>query len=95
MPEGAEIRGGVEFHEADIAVHFDDDDAARDVRTVAHGVGSFLWILGVFIAGVLFTLAFPAYSARAADWIGREPLAQPRPRLRDPGLPARARACCC
>jgi hypothetical protein len=23
---------------------------------------------------VLFTLVFPAYSARAADWIGREPL---------------------
>ncbi|HET7202306.1 MAG TPA: hypothetical protein VFI92_02955 [Steroidobacteraceae bacterium] len=73
VPEGAVIGGGVEFHEADISMHFDDEDA-RDVRTVAHGVGSFLWVLGVFIAGVLFTLAFPAYSARAADWIGREPL---------------------
>lgn len=74
VPEGAVIAGGVEFHEADIGIRFFDDEDARDVRTVAHGVGSFLWVLGVFIAGVLFTLAFPAYSARAADWIGREPL---------------------
>jgi hypothetical protein len=74
VPEGAEIAGGVEFHEADISVHFDDGDAVHRGTTVAHGVGSFLWILGVFVAGVLFTLAFPAYSARAADWIGREPL---------------------
>ena len=73
VPAGAVIGGGLQFHEADLSVHFDDEDA-RDVRTVAHGVGSFLWVLGVFIAGVLFTVAFPAYSARAADWIGREPL---------------------
>jgi len=37
-------------------------------------VGSFLWILGVFIAGTLFMLIFPGYSTRAVDWIGREPL---------------------
>ena len=73
VAEGASIAGGVEFEEADIGVHFDDGEVVRDV-TVEHGVGSFLWILGVFVAGVLFTLAFPAYSARAADWIGREPL---------------------
>jgi hypothetical protein len=54
--------------------YVDDHDFAYDARGVAHGVGSFLWILGVFVAGTLFTLAFPAYSARAADWIGREPL---------------------
>jgi hypothetical protein len=70
---GAEIAGGIDYEQADINVHFDDGDAVHDFR-VGHGIGSFLWILGVFVTGVLFTLAFPAYSARAADWIGREPL---------------------
>lgn len=74
VPEGAEIAGGIEFHEAEVGAYFDDGEAREHVRTVAHGVGSFLWILGVFVAGTLFTLAFPAYSTRAADWIGREPL---------------------
>ncbi len=74
VPEGAQIAGGVEFHEADVGAYVDDHEMPVDVSTVAHGVGSFLWILGVFIAGTLFTLAFPKYSARAADWIGREPL---------------------
>ena len=71
---GAEIAGGVDYAESGVGGSIDHEEVARDVRTVAHGVGSFLWILGVFIAGTLFTLAFPAYSARAADWIGREPL---------------------
>ncbi len=31
-------------------------------------------MLGVFVAGTLFMLAFPAYSTRAAQWIGKEPL---------------------
>lgn len=74
VPEGAEIRGGVEFHEADLKLHFDDGEGESRVHAAARGVGSVLWILGVFVTGVLFTLAFPAYSARAADWIGREPL---------------------
>jgi hypothetical protein len=74
IPAGAQIAGGVEFHEADVSRHFEEHEVARDVRTVAHGVGSLLWIIGVFVAGTLFTLAFPGYSARAADWIGREPL---------------------
>jgi hypothetical protein len=74
VPDGAEILGGVEYHASDVGRYVDEHEAARDVRTVAHGVGSFLWILGVFVAGVLFTFVFPAYSARAADWIGREPL---------------------
>jgi len=74
IPAGAQIAGGVEFHEADVSRHFEEHDVARDVRTVAHGVGSLLWIIGVFVAGTLFTLAFPVYAARAADWIGREPL---------------------
>jgi len=74
IPAGAQIAGGVEFHEADVSRHFEEREVARDVRTVAHGVGSLLWIIGVFVAGTLFTFAFPVYSARAADWIGREPL---------------------
>lgn len=74
IPEGARIVGGIEFHKADVSRHFDQHGVAGDVRTVAHGLGSLLWILGVFVAGTLFTLALPGYSARAADWIGREPL---------------------
>lgn len=72
IPQGAEILGGVEYHE---------EDAGRFVRgegdqlhSAAHRVGSFLWILGVFLVGTLFTLLLPAYSGRAADFIGREPL---------------------
>jgi hypothetical protein len=74
VPAGAEILGGIEYHESDVGRYVDAPATVHDVRAVAHGVGSFLWILGVFVAGVLFTFAFPAYSARAADWIGREPL---------------------
>ena len=74
LPEGAQIAGGIEFHETDVGHFVDGHETARDVRTVAHGVGSFLWMLGVFVAGTLFMLAFPAYSARAAQWIGQEPL---------------------
>ena len=74
IPAGAQIAGGVEFHEGDVSWRVEEHEVARDVRTVAHGVGSLLWIIGVFVAGTLFTLAFPGYSARAADWIGREPL---------------------
>ena len=74
LPEGAQIAGGIEFHETDVGHLVDGHETARDVRTVAHGVGSFLWMLGVFVAGTLFMLAFPAYSARAAQWIGQEPL---------------------
>lgn len=73
IPAGAQIAGGVDFRGGESG-HFNHRDVARDVHTVAHGVGSLLWIVGVFVAGTLFTLAFPAYSARAADWIGREPL---------------------
>ena len=74
VPEGAQIAGGIEFHDAEVGAYLDDGEAREHLRTVAHGVGSFLWILGVFVAGTLFTLACPAYSTRAADWIGREPL---------------------
>lgn len=74
IPEGAQIAGGVEFHAADVGGLMTDDGAPGDAHVVAHGVGSFLWMLGVFVTGTLFMLAFPAYSTRAADWIGREPL---------------------
>jgi hypothetical protein len=74
IPDGARIAGGVVFNPT--SPDTDDDTHAADSegRSVAHGVGSFLWMLGVFIAGTLFTLAFPGYSQRAAAWIGREPL---------------------
>jgi hypothetical protein len=74
LPEGAQVAGGIEFHPSDVSHYVDGHESARDMRTVAHGVGSFLWMLGVFIAGTLFMLAFPAYSSRAARWIGQEPL---------------------
>ncbi len=74
IPAGAQIAGGIEFHEAEAGHMVIDDGAAHNVGSVAHGVGSLLWMFGVFIAGTLFMLAFPAYSARAAQWIGKEPL---------------------
>jgi hypothetical protein len=74
LPEGAQIAGGLEFHQTDVGHYVGERESARDMRTVAHGVGSFLWMLGVFVAGTLFMLAFPAYSTRAAQWIGQEPL---------------------
>jgi hypothetical protein len=74
LPEGAQIAGGIEFHQSDVGEFVAEPETPRDVHTVAHGVGSFLWMLGVFVAGTLFMLAFPAYSTRAARWIGQEPL---------------------
>jgi cytoskeletal protein CcmA (bactofilin family) len=74
IPAGAQIAGGVEFHPADVGHIVGGDEPASDSRAVAHGVGSFFWMLGVFIAGSLFMLAFPAYSTRAAQWVGQEPL---------------------
>jgi hypothetical protein len=73
VPAGADIVGGVEYHEAPVG-HFFHDDIGNDVRSAARGVGSFLWIAGVFLVGMLFTLVLPGYSSRAADFIGREPL---------------------
>jgi hypothetical protein len=74
IPDGAQIVGGVEYHETDAGRWFHDAEIDNDVRSAAHGVGSFLWVVGVFVVGTLFTLALPGYSARAADFIGREPL---------------------
>jgi hypothetical protein len=73
VADGAVIAGGVEFEQGDFGEFVTVEGEPTAVEQ-SHGVGSFLWILGVFVAGTLFTLAFPAYSGRAADWIGREPL---------------------
>ena len=74
IPEGARIAGGVEFNPTSPLSDDETQPVAPESHSVAHGVGSFLWVLGVFIAGTLFTLAFPGYSQRAAAWIGRAPL---------------------
>jgi hypothetical protein len=70
VPEGARIGGGLEFH----LTHVDHDAPSHEVHEFAPGLGSVFWLAGVFAAGALFTFAFPGYSTRAADWIGREPL---------------------
>ena len=72
VPEGAVIAGGVEFHEANASRYLDDSGDQWHDR--AHGVGSFLWFVGVFVAGTLFLVLLPGYSTRAAETIGREPL---------------------
>jgi hypothetical protein len=74
VAEGAQIAGGVVFEKGEIGEFVEFQGEHPATQSVDHGVGSFLWIVGVFVAGTLFTLAFPAYSSRAADWIGREPL---------------------
>jgi hypothetical protein len=74
VPKGAEILGGVEYHEAPAGHFFRDHEIDNDVRSAARGVGTFLWIAGIFLVGTLFMLVLPGYSSRAADFIGREPL---------------------
>jgi cytoskeletal protein CcmA (bactofilin family) len=72
IPEGAVVAGGVEFHERS-ARHFIDDSDTR-VHVSQHGVGSVVWLLGVFIAAALFLLLFPRYAGESAAAIGRAPL---------------------
>ncbi len=72
VPDGAVIAGGLEYHEADATRFLDDSDGDWEPR--AHGVGTFLWFVGVFVAGALFLMLFPGYSTRAAEAIAREPL---------------------
>jgi hypothetical protein len=72
IPDGAQIVGGVEYSRAEVGHVISTDDT--ETGSVEHGIGSFLWMLGVFVAGALFMVAFPAYSTRAAKWIGQEPL---------------------
>jgi hypothetical protein len=74
IPAGAEILGGLEYHEQDAGRFFRRDGPRHAAVDTAHRVGSFLWILGVFLVGALFTALLPGYSGRAADFIGREPL---------------------
>lgn len=72
VPEGAMIAGGVEYHAADASRYFERSHGDWEER--GHRVGSFLWFVGVFVAGSLFLLLFPGYSTRAAEAIAREPL---------------------
>jgi cytoskeletal protein CcmA (bactofilin family) len=72
VPEGAVIAGGVEFHERS-ARHYISDTETH-VHGLEHGVGSVVWLIGVFIAGAMFLLLFPRYAREAAAAIGRAPL---------------------
>lgn len=72
IPDGAVITGGVEFHEEASSRRF---GAVRsEVRDAATGIGTFLWFLGVFVAGALFVLLLPGFTTDAAAAIGRKPL---------------------
>ena len=70
VPEGAVI-GGIEFHPSDIGRQFQEVDPA--VRDAATGLGTFLWFLGMFLAGALFVLLLPGFTSEAAAAIGRKP----------------------
>lgn len=72
IPQGAVVTGGVEFEAVAPDRYFDEE--TESVRTVAHGVGTALWFVGVFLAGALFIFVFPKFSSRAAQTIGSEPL---------------------
>ena len=72
VPETAFVGGGLEFHPESPDRRFARQKEA--VRTVAQGVGTVLWFMGVFIAGALFLFVFPQFSSRAAQFIGAEPL---------------------
>lgn len=72
VPPGAEISGGIEFHESDVNLSF---DPPRDnLHDAARGIGSFFWFVGVFIAAVAFNLVAPGFAQRAAQFVGRDPL---------------------
>jgi hypothetical protein len=72
VPEGAVISGGIEFHEQDVGRYL--HDVQPEVRDAATGLGTFLWFLGVFVAGALFVLLLPGFTSEAAAAIGRKPL---------------------
>lgn len=72
VPEGAVITGGLEFHEEDVGRYF--QGAQPEVRDAATGLGTFLWFVGVFLAGALFVLLLPRFTSEAAAAIGRKPL---------------------
>lgn len=72
VAEEAVITGGIEFHPQDAGrfVH----DARPRARDAATGLGTFLWFLGMFVAGALFVLLLPRFTSEAAAAIGRKPL---------------------
>jgi cytoskeletal protein CcmA (bactofilin family) len=72
VPPGAEISGGIEFHESDVDLSF--DPPGDGLHDAARGVGSFFWFLGVFIAAAAFNLVAPGFSQRAAQFVGSDPL---------------------
>jgi hypothetical protein len=72
VPEGAVITGGLEFHERDVGRYF--EQAQPEVRDAATSIGTFLWFIGVFVAGALFVLLLPGFTAEAAAAIGHKPL---------------------
>jgi hypothetical protein len=73
VPEGAVIAGGIEFHEDNARRYFGDEQSPS--HETEHGVGSFLWFLGVFLAAALFLLLLPRFASDAAATIGRRPMA--------------------
>ena len=72
VPDGAVISGGLEFHQQDAGRYL--RDVQPELHDTATGVGSFLWFLGVFVAGARFVLLLPGFTAEAAAAIGRKPL---------------------
>ncbi len=72
VSEGAVIEGGVEFHEESVGRFL--DNVGPQVRDAAHGVGTFLWFVGVFVAAALFLLLLPGFAGEAAATVGRKPM---------------------
>jgi hypothetical protein len=72
LPPGAEISGGIEFHESDVDLSF--DSPGDGLHGAARGIGSFFWFVGVFIAAAVFNLVAPVFAQRAAQFVGRDTL---------------------
>jgi hypothetical protein len=72
VSEGAVISGGLEFHEEDTGRYLRGVQPA--VRDAATSLGTFLWFVGVFVAGALFVLLLPGFTSESAAAIGRKPL---------------------
>jgi hypothetical protein len=72
VPEGAQIAGGIEFHEESVGRYF--EDVKPQVQDTVHGVGTFLWFFGVFVAAALFLLLMPRFADDAASIVGRKPM---------------------
>jgi cytoskeletal protein CcmA (bactofilin family) len=72
VAEGAVISGGLEYHAEDAGRYFQGVQPA--VRDAATSLGTFLWFVGVFVAGALFVLLLPGFTSESAAAIGRKPL---------------------